>query len=51
MLGRTNHILEASSDLDKWLPVANITSTNELKHFTDPDATNYPHRFYRVIAP
>ena len=45
--GQTN-IIQASTNLLNWVPIyTNVGSTN----FTDPSATNYPHRFYRDYLP
>jgi hypothetical protein len=42
------YIVMASSDLVNWAPVAtNIASANTVL-FTDPVASNFPSRFYRI---
>jgi hypothetical protein len=46
------YVLEATTNLflpGGWQPVAtNILGTSGLWQFTDPQATNFPHRFYRL---
>ena len=34
-----------------WVNLTNFTATNSLFNFTDPSATNFKVRFYRVISP
>jgi hypothetical protein len=41
-------VIEASTNLANWVVVTNIMLTNTVLQFTDPAATNYPHRFYRA---
>jgi len=44
----SNYVLEATTNLTTWTPlVTNAAATNLFDMF-DADATNYPHRFYRV---
>jgi uncharacterized delta-60 repeat protein len=45
--GRT-YILEASNDLNSWLPVRTNSASSYAFKLTDPDASGLPHRFYRV---
>ena len=40
--------IQASSDLQSWETLTTITNTGGTLHFIDPDAKNYPQRFYRV---
>jgi hypothetical protein len=51
IIGTTNIpiALEASTNLaaGPWVPLQTCTLTNGLLHFTDPDFTNHPSRFYR----
>lgn len=46
-------ILETSIALagEPWTPVLSATLTNGLLHFTDPDSTRHPARFYRIRSP
>jgi hypothetical protein len=46
-----NYAIQASSDLVNWQTVTNIASTNSPVYFTDPNAANYNHRFYRATVP
>jgi hypothetical protein len=46
------YVLEASFDLHNWTAIStNKTDSNGLFTFVDSDATNYPSRFYRGVAP
>jgi hypothetical protein len=45
------YILQASTDLVNWTPVATNTPISTPFFWEDPDSTNYPHRFYRVVVP
>jgi sulfatase modifying factor 1 len=45
----TTNILEASTDLTTWVPLATLISTNKLVTLLDNAATNYSARFYRLI--
>jgi hypothetical protein len=47
-------VIEASTNLHdttSWFPLQNLTLTNGFFLFSDPDATNYPSRFYRFRSP
>jgi len=43
-------VVEACTNLANpvWVPVGNVTFTNDSSYFSDPDRTNYPSRFYRL---
>ncbi|HEY2329597.1 MAG TPA: hypothetical protein VGI63_07260, partial [Verrucomicrobiae bacterium] len=47
------YVLETTTNLFSgvgWQPVAtNILATNGVSQFTDPQATNFPSRFYRLM--
>jgi uncharacterized protein YpmS len=44
-------VIQASTDLQTWTPVAtNVVAAGSVL-FTDTVATSYPNRFYRVIVP
>jgi hypothetical protein len=48
------YVLFASTNLalPTWIPIATgIAGANGLFQFTDPQATNWPQRFYRVTSP
>jgi hypothetical protein len=45
-------VIEASTDLVHWTAIStNLTDGNGLNAFTDPDAKNFPNRFYRAVTP
>jgi len=47
-----NYVIEASFDMHNWTSLStNLTDSNGLFTFVDSDATNYPSRFYRGVAP
>lgn len=43
-----NHILEASTNLTSWVPIATNPAPYGIVDFLDAAATNFPHRFYRA---
>lgn len=49
------YVLQGATNLTPtivWTPLAtNRADTNGLLQFTDPQGTNYPQRFYRIITP
>jgi hypothetical protein len=50
-----NYIIQATTNLAElpvaWVDLTNFTATNPVFMFTDPEATNYAARYYRVISP
>jgi subtilisin-like proprotein convertase family protein len=46
--GRT-HMVEASSDLQVWTPIATNTASGATFIFVDPQASSLSHRFYRAM--
>jgi hypothetical protein len=48
--GKTN-VVETSTNLVQWLPLAGALNTNGLWQFSDPGAAALPARFYRAVAP
>ena len=45
----STYILQASTNLTDWLPIATNVPTTNLFNLMDTNAANFPHRFYRVI--
>jgi hypothetical protein len=45
-----NYVIQTSSDLLHWQPVATLACTNSPVYFTDPTATNCNQRFYRSLV-
>jgi hypothetical protein len=44
--------IQAATDLVNWATIAtNLSGTNGVVIYLDPDATNYPRRFYRTLFP
>jgi hypothetical protein len=44
-----NYVLQTSTNLIDWTPLATNMATTNLFYLTDPGASNYPRRFYRVL--
>ena len=45
-------VVEASTNLaGAWVPLQSVSLTNGSFHFSDPQWTNYPGRFYRIRSP
>jgi hypothetical protein len=42
-------VIQASTDLSDWAPVQTNVMSGPLLHFSDPAASSFPHRFYRVL--
>lgn len=45
------YVFEGSTDLVKWMKLGVRTNLTGTVEFTDTFAANYPHRFYRGVAP
>jgi hypothetical protein len=43
----SNYVLQVSSNMVNWTPIATNPATTNMLLFTDPNASNYPNRFYR----
>ena len=41
--------VQASTDLQSWVTLTTITNSGGILNFVDPDAKNYPQRFYRLM--
>ena len=48
-LAGNSYVLEATTNLVNWVPVSTNMATTNLFNFVDPDASNFPYRFYRVL--
>jgi hypothetical protein len=47
----SSYVLEASTNLRNWTPIVTNTAVTNVLDFVDPNASNYPARFYRVLQP
>jgi hypothetical protein len=47
----TNYIIQASTDLATWTPLATNSPPNGIWEFVDTTNANSPRRFYRALAP
>jgi uncharacterized repeat protein (TIGR03806 family) len=43
-----NYVLQGSTNLMQWVPISTSTPSATPFYLNDPDATNFPNRFYRV---
>jgi len=43
-----SYIIQASTNLENWQNLTTIPGAGNKISFTDPAATNHPHRFYRI---
>jgi len=41
--------VQASTDLDQWSPLTNVTNLTGTLEYTDPNAANHLRRFYRKV--
>jgi hypothetical protein len=44
----SNYVVRTSTNLVDWQTITNFSSTSWLTYITDPEATNYPCRFYKL---
>ncbi len=53
LTGPTNFysLLQSSTDLTNWSPVATLVNSNGVVQFSDMSATNQVRRFYRAVVP
>ena len=49
-IGQT-YVLQASTNLVSWVPVATNVAPSAIFEMVDPGAANYPYRFYRTMQP
>lgn len=47
--GSTNYVIQASTNLTTWVPIATNTVPNGLWTFTDLQSTNFTQRYYRAV--
>jgi len=48
-IANTNYVLQASTDMVTWIPIATNSAPNGLWTFTDTQSTNFPNRYYRAV--
>ena len=46
-----NYVVQASTNLSSWTPIWTNAGTWTGLTFEDADAGQFPHRFYKVVAP
>ncbi len=44
----SNYVLEATTDFSTWTPISTNTALTNQLNLLDPQATNFPYRYYRV---
>ena len=47
----SNVVVQASADLQTWIPLQTNLLINGSFYFSDPQGTNYSHRYYRLQMP
>ena len=48
-VANSNYVIQASSNLINWSPVATNTPATGLWYFSDPEFASFAHRFYRAV--
>jgi hypothetical protein len=41
--------VEATEDLNEWMPIQTLTVTDDALHYVDPEAEDHPARIYRFV--
>lgn len=47
----STYVIQATTDFQNWTPILTNTATIGTITVTDPNASNYPARFYRALVP
>jgi uncharacterized repeat protein (TIGR03806 family) len=45
----SNYVLQATTNFSIWTPISTNTAVTNLFNLVDPNAANFPYRFYRVL--
>ncbi|SPE51531.1 PA14 domain protein [Verrucomicrobia bacterium] len=45
----SNYVLQASTNFHDWTPLSTNSAQTNVLYFVDPQSSNYPSRFYRVL--
>lgn len=44
-----SYVLQATTNLSDWISISTSVAPKDPFYFSDPDATHFPYRFYRVV--
>ena len=47
----SSNLMQSATNSAAWLDLTNFTAATTNFFFRDRTATNFPHRFYRMISP
>jgi len=45
----SNYVLQATTNFSSWTPISTNTALTNQLNLLDPQATNFPYRYYRVL--